>query len=252
MSGITRCPGCATAFRVSSAQLDARDGQVRCGRCARVFDARTFLLDNGPTPAEKEFAAAVEKEMVAQVPAAPIRPKPAPKPSPARALEFGPRPRKRVSKAWWWASGAALIVGLLQLSFYYRSELLLSFPSAKPLVASVCAQLGCRIPLPRRIELVTIESSDLQADGTNPSVMVLSATIRNRAAFAQAWPALELTLTNEQDLALARRVLGPADYVPSGTSTEPGFLPNTEVGVKLYFETAQLKPTGYRVYLFYP
>ena len=35
----TRCPGCATIFRVSAQQLALREGQVRCGHCRAVFDA---------------------------------------------------------------------------------------------------------------------------------------------------------------------------------------------------------------------
>jgi predicted Zn finger-like uncharacterized protein len=35
----TCCPGCATVFRVSAAQLALREGQVRCGHCRAVFDA---------------------------------------------------------------------------------------------------------------------------------------------------------------------------------------------------------------------
>ena len=38
MSMITKCPACATAFRVSPQQLQAQHGMVRCGRCATVFD----------------------------------------------------------------------------------------------------------------------------------------------------------------------------------------------------------------------
>jgi predicted Zn finger-like uncharacterized protein len=41
----TRCPRCATTFRVQDAQLAASDGHVRCGRCDTVFDARLSLFD---------------------------------------------------------------------------------------------------------------------------------------------------------------------------------------------------------------
>ena len=34
----TRCPGCATVFRVMPEQLALRAGQVRCGQCKTVFD----------------------------------------------------------------------------------------------------------------------------------------------------------------------------------------------------------------------
>ncbi len=38
MTMVTRCPSCATLFRVTPQQLQTRDGQVRCGRCMTVFD----------------------------------------------------------------------------------------------------------------------------------------------------------------------------------------------------------------------
>ncbi len=40
----TRCPGCATVFRVTSEQLALREGQVRCGHCRAVFDANSHLV----------------------------------------------------------------------------------------------------------------------------------------------------------------------------------------------------------------
>ncbi|MCU0805666.1 MAG: DUF3426 domain-containing protein [Burkholderiales bacterium] len=43
MNTITRCPACRTAFRVHRHQLEARGGQVRCGACGTVFDARAEL-----------------------------------------------------------------------------------------------------------------------------------------------------------------------------------------------------------------
>ncbi len=46
MTLITRCPSCGTAFRVREQQLEARDGRVRCGRCAVVFDARDALAEH--------------------------------------------------------------------------------------------------------------------------------------------------------------------------------------------------------------
>jgi predicted Zn finger-like uncharacterized protein len=40
----TRCPNCATVFRVAPAQLQAYEGWVRCGRCAEVFNAEKCLV----------------------------------------------------------------------------------------------------------------------------------------------------------------------------------------------------------------
>jgi len=43
MSFITRCPACATAFKVVPDQLKISDGWVRCGQCQQVFNATLDL-----------------------------------------------------------------------------------------------------------------------------------------------------------------------------------------------------------------
>lgn len=45
MSLVTRCPSCATPFKVVRDQLRISDGWVRCGRCSEVFDAMLDLQD---------------------------------------------------------------------------------------------------------------------------------------------------------------------------------------------------------------
>jgi predicted Zn finger-like uncharacterized protein len=42
----TQCPQCQTLYRVSAELLRVARGQVQCGRCADVFDALTFLIED--------------------------------------------------------------------------------------------------------------------------------------------------------------------------------------------------------------
>jgi predicted Zn finger-like uncharacterized protein len=42
---VTTCSACETDFRVSDQILDKAHGQVRCGRCAHIFDARATLRE---------------------------------------------------------------------------------------------------------------------------------------------------------------------------------------------------------------
>lgn len=42
---LTRCPSCATNFRVTPEQLKARAGRVRCGECQNVFNALDTLIE---------------------------------------------------------------------------------------------------------------------------------------------------------------------------------------------------------------
>lgn len=48
MSLITRCPACATQFKVVPEQLKLSDGWVRCGHCSDVFDATRYLQGQAP------------------------------------------------------------------------------------------------------------------------------------------------------------------------------------------------------------
>ena len=138
-----------------------------------------------------------------------------------------------------------------QVAHHFRAELAVSLPALRPLLESACAALECDIPLPRHVELVSIEASDLQVDPAQGGALVLAATLKNRAAYAQAWPLLEITLTDVQDTAVLRRVLQPADYLPSRADPTV-FPPNGEIGLKLWLEARDIPAAGYRLYVFYP
>jgi len=264
---ITMCPSCRTGFRVRAEQLAVRAGLVRCGKCSRVFDAREHLLEeNAPSPVAEAPASAVhvpgadtavaEAPEVAAAPAHTERtPVEAAAASGARAFDFGPTAGARGrARRWPWILGSLLLalLLLLQAAYYYRTAIVLLIPETKPYAAALCANIGCDLPLPRRIELMSIEASDLQADTNNSNVMVLSATLKNRAAFDQQLPLLELTLTDAQDQPVVRRVLAPQDYLGKAAGAKAGFAANTEMAVKVFIEGAQVKATGYRLYLFYP
>jgi len=173
----------------------------------------------------------------------------------ADAFDFGPAAdTAERARRWPWLLGAILLllVLLAQAAYYYRSTIIVLFPQAKPYAVALCAALRCDLPLPRRIELMSIEASDLQADTANPNIMVLSATLKNRAIFGQQFPMLELTLTDPQDQPVVRRVLAPPDYLGKAANVQVGFPANSEIAVKVYIEGSQVKATGYRLYLFYP
>ncbi|THU01561.1 DUF3426 domain-containing protein [Lampropedia puyangensis] len=60
MSLITRCPSCATKFKVTPEQLRVSEGWVRCGRCNNIFDATDHLLEGQiPPPADEQSGSTV-------------------------------------------------------------------------------------------------------------------------------------------------------------------------------------------------
>ena len=49
---LTRCPECDTTYRVTEETLKKASGQVRCGRCATVFNANAELQETDSEPVE--------------------------------------------------------------------------------------------------------------------------------------------------------------------------------------------------------
>ncbi|HET7833742.1 MAG TPA: DUF3426 domain-containing protein [Gallionella sp.] len=161
------------------------------------------------------------------------------------------RPKKRT---WPWTIGALLLLLALlaQIAYYFRGELAARLPGLKPALVSYCELLQCSVPLPQKAELLSIESSGLEAEPGNENQITLSALLRNRAAYVQAFPHLELTLHDSQDKPLARRTFRPTDYLPAGENEAAGLPANRELGIKLRLTTVALRPMGYRLVLFYP
>jgi hypothetical protein len=116
---------------------------------------------------------------------------------------------------------------------------------------NLCAGLGCELPLPRDASEIAIESSDIQPDASREAFFTLHATLRNRADFPQAYPHLEITLTDARDKALVRKVLEPTQWLP-GNAPKDAFPAKREVATRISFEAPGVAAAGYRVYVFYP
>ena len=61
MSLITRCPACATQFKVVPDQLKLSDGWVRCGHCSDVFDANRYLENRTPVGVQPKPAGSLQE-----------------------------------------------------------------------------------------------------------------------------------------------------------------------------------------------
>jgi predicted Zn finger-like uncharacterized protein len=255
MSSVTRCPHCGTAFRVQPAQLTARSGKVRCGYCLEVFDGAACLL-------EQPGSASIESS-----PPASLAIDAAPRTRPPREIsaadetaavpEFlaSSKPRPRFAFVWGFLAFLALGALAVQIGYRYRTEIATLVPELRPHLVAACTAIGCEVRLPRRSELLSIESSDLQADPKRENILRLSALLRNRAAFAQELPSLELTLTDESDRAVVRRVLSPLEYLGVSRAAEiaeRGIPAGSEVAVVLNLDASRARATGYRLYLFHP
>jgi hypothetical protein len=122
------------------------------------------------------------------------------------------------------------------------------------MLARACEPLGCSVrPLhDAAMQHLSIDASDLQADPAHRGLLILTATLRNRAAWTLAYPHLELTLTDAQDRVVARRALAPSEYAGGTIDVAKGIAANGEVNVKLFIDASSTVQAGYRLYMFYP
>lgn len=272
MNLYTRCPACQTVFRVTTRELQASNGRVRCGQCQEVFDAFASLSaqepakQSVPAPARPviQAAPAVRDEQSTRPPsmaagatrAASSSPPAVPRADPAVSLyewEFRLPPQRRRTALWVSASVLLLAVAAIQGSIAFRDRLLASLPVLRPAYEQACHWFGCQVGLPRLADYLHVESTSLQVvDASRPNQMELTVLLRNRAAVAVEYPAFELTLTDARDQAIARRVFLPAEYLSSAADQETGLAAGAEVPIRLYLDTGKIAAAGYRVYFFYP
>lgn len=267
---ITQCPECSTRFKVTSEQLNASEGIVRCGRCHAVFNATEHFYSDEPSPQLDLPISANQDEVstssVADEDESTNGPLTTPTVTdsiiaepqhfdlePTVQTEETPPPSKK-NRGWLWASGSLFFMLLLvaQILYFFRVEIAARLPGTKPALMKYCQVLKCSIPLPKDPDLMSIESSDLEADATHAHIITLTALLHNRADYTQAYPSLELTLTDVQDQIVARRTFTPKEYLAPSESEHLGLAANREMSAKLHLDTADLKPTGYKLFLFYP
>jgi predicted Zn finger-like uncharacterized protein len=153
--------------------------------------------------------------------------------------------------------GGTLLLALLaatQLAVIFRGDVLAHWPQARLLMVDLCSVFRCTVSWPTRPDQLAVMGSELQSlPGTD--VLELTAVIRNRAAFRQALPALEVTLTDTRNQALARKAFAPADYLASAgelsSRIQEGLGPGSDLTIRIFFEARGVRPAGFLVYPFY-
>lgn len=153
-----------------------------------------------------------------------------------------------------WGLGVLVLLALVlgQTAYFKRDALAARYPEMKPALESFCQLLQCQIGLMADVGQIKLDASDLQSDSEQPGKFTLSATLRNLAPYRQAYPNLELTLTDASNQPLARRHFKPEEYLSKDEPSEQGMPSNEEVLVKLPLELVNINAVGYKLFVYYP
>ena len=271
MTNVTNCPNCQTQFIVTDEQLNQHNGKVRCGHCLHVFDAKEELVDvnaadaevlddidlaaiNDETQAQASHAEEHENSQISDE-ASEIVSKALLKDSQASYFQTVDQQTERKTRLHKWLISSfavlLLITAVVQSIYFWRSDLTIYYPKLKPLLTQACVKLSCTISLPKKIEFIIIDDSDMQEDADHEGLIHFSSTLINQAGFIQTYPNIELTLTDIEDKPKLRRIFTPKEYLPEHTDVSSGLPAGAEIKVKLAL-TAQDEPVaGYRISVSY-
>lgn len=258
MRAITLCPACQTQFFVTQYQLSKHDGQVRCGHCLQVFDAKANTQDivtsssisiesnlaNIPL-VQENMSPAHEEALSSNAPLTSANPL---LDQPPKITEHHVASRARSLLLY----ATLLLAGIvLQTLFFLRSEIASYYPKSKPYLVQLCQIISCSIHLSKEIELIVIDDSDIKEDANYPGLLHVSSTLVNRARYYLAYPNIELTLTDVEDKPKLRRIFKPEEYLPASMDVTKGIPPGAEVKINLAMMAQGHSLAGYRVLLSY-
>lgn len=280
MSRIIRCPSCAAVYPLDMALLQAAHGWLRCGRCQEAFNGTGLdvpatplqlphvsdgLTSGAPDAASvdpvgrvhldelllredrsEDRAAAPNPEVSADLMAfsealATFKPELPPlEPAPHLAE------KKAQGRIVGYAMAAALSLLLMgQAFFLQRHAIAALWPNSLPVLESLCRPLQCQLKPWMDPKAIVIEGASFAQSGES---FVLNWTLRNTGPMAVATTSLELSLLDQFNNPVVRRV-----FLPDEAQAPEVLLPGQVWKGALTLEVdPQLVFSQYRLLSFYP
>jgi hypothetical protein len=141
---------------------------------------------------------------------------------------------------------AAVLLG--QVLVFQRDKLVAMNLSVQPFFNAVCQTLGCRVDWPKEPDKVAIDSTNFKQLKDDRFSFTLS--VKNQASYFLGTPALELTLTNDEEGDMVRKV-----WLAQEIDLPVVLKPMRTQTVEMVFSVEEPltgKINGYRALLFYP
>jgi len=224
-----------------AAAPDGADIELELTDVAELEPAR--VPAPAPPAPEPPPLRATRVEAVEPAPARPRRrPPPAPRPIAFEAEQPAARPagrpaaraapRSRLAAAAGVVAGVLLVAGLAAQAVHYNREALAESPLVGPALGALYARLG--MPIEPRWDAASYEVRQWGAQTEESAgVLRLRASIINRAAHAQPYPLLRVTLEDRFGTRVGRREFTPAEYLPGRSAPREPLAPGARADADL-------------------
>jgi hypothetical protein len=143
-----------------------------------------------------------------------------PPPAPAFARQGSGWARRLARAAAGWLLVALLAVTLVVQVMLADRVRLAADPAWRPRVQALCDVFGCELPAWREPSALRVTSREVRPHPSVPGALLITASFSNEAKYAQAWPQLELSLTDFDGQALGLRRFTPTEYLGSAPRSE--------------------------------
>jgi hypothetical protein len=144
-------------------------------------------------------------------------------------------------------SCVAALALMLQTAYWFRDEIASRAPTMLPLLTSLCGTAGCRVGPPKHADELGFLSTELAADPAHKGLLIFTATLHNKSAYAVAYPSLVLTLEGSTGEPIVRRAFTPQQYIPANANLVRGLEGGGDTEIKLYLDASSTTPFGFKV-----
>lgn len=233
----TKCRHCGRLFPVYAQQLKKGRGKVECPQCGKRFNALAGLMEETiPVSGNRKRGKASGGNRRALAPTSP---------APMLVLDE-PRRARRLNGSGLWMLGVLLLTAfLIAQAAWWDRESWLSRPGLYAGAETICARLGCEVPLPSAPDDVEVLQPIMMEHPEDARILRLSLTLINRAAFPQRFPLLQLELYDEAEKLTAARRFTPGQYLAEAARRALG--PGAAANLMLDLAMPEPPPAGFRV-----
>ena len=168
----------------------------------------------------------------------PIKATPAMLPGATPGLSFRAEVRSHYSpeaaplRRWPWVVVACtLSLALIAQLGLYQRRALLAHDDSRKLLEFSCSLLQCRLPLREDIARLKVLDSDVKPHPRTKGALLITASLRNEAAYAQNYPIVEVKLLDKSARPVALRRFAPRSYLADADAIAAGIAANASLPI---------------------
>ena len=129
-----------------------------------------------------------------------------------------------------------LLLFLSQWLWFHRDEVLPRYPQLLPYVQEVCQRLNCTVVRHKDVAAIKMLARQMQPHPQRPNTLIVDTTVVNTLPVRQAWPVVQILLTDSESRIVAAGKFLPRNYLDPAIDPDQGMpsWQNIHIRLELY------------------